>query len=443
MSLALPWDVILEKSSKYVALIDLHSLSTTCQELRSAVLELVSTWPAALQEHFWNWPQRGSNILVFGCHSAHPEVHNFYNLRLNPSPIIRFCFDNIAVDGLNGRLMGNPWSELVQANCPPQGHGRLSSGVCLLDISVFYCGGSMIAGTNENILQDRQIEDRISSVAMLFELETRTWRRLPDMSTAKCESEVCRIGSKVLVMCGREPEVFGGRCTPSRSILCFDWVHERWVTQEEHQIPPFPGEAYAGFAIGQVAEEDVLVAGGNMAGWGEYGETVEHSHQVFLLSLSSLTWTRMANLPIEFEPSTTVSRTTGFVPSKSCDHDSFKFVVYGSENRSWGYRAGVSLPLSMGKWELMPALSNESDNNPHFFADLISKKDSMIAFLNEKGGVLYAPNANELTALPFNAPLPEFTWSQSSPGMMVEQVNGEKITVFLTDASSIVSVRLQ
>jgi len=438
MSLALPWDVILEKSSKYVALIDLRSLSTTCQELRSAVLELVSTWPAALQEHFWNWPQRGSKILVFGCHHGQPG-HNLNNLGLNPSPIIQFGFDNIAVDGLNGRLTGNPWSELVQANCPPQGHGRSSPGVCLLDTGVFYCGGRMIASTNEPILQGHQIECRTSSVAMLFELETRTWRRLPDMPTAKFGAEVFRIGSKVLVMCGEEPCLLGGMCTQSSSILCFDWVHERWMTQEEHQIPPFPGKAFAGFAIGQVAEEDVLVAGGIMC-WD--GDTLEHCHQVFLLSLSSLTWTRMANLPIECEPRSFHSRTTGFVPSNSCDHDSFKFVVYGSENRSWGYRAGVLLPLSMGKWELMPALalSYESDNNPYFFADLISKKGSMIAFLNEKGGVLYAPNANELTAIPVNA---QSTRSQSSPGLMVEKVNGEKITVHLRDASSIVSVRLQ
>ena len=47
-------DGIFERVHTELALIDLRSLFATCQKLRSDVLSLISTWPTAVQEHFWS-----------------------------------------------------------------------------------------------------------------------------------------------------------------------------------------------------------------------------------------------------------------------------------------------------------------------------------------------------------------------------------------------------
>jgi len=472
-------DGIFERVHTELAFIDLRSLFATCQKLRSDVLSLISTWPTAVQEHFWSWPQRGSNILVFGNHHTRPIVpQHVYDDRmpskfLNPSPILRFCFDHVAFDVLTGRLTGNPWSELVQANTPPQGHGRIGPGVCLLDTSVFYCGGRMIADSNEYVCGFNR---NTSSVAMMFELETRMWRRLPDMPTSKSAAGVCRVGNQVLVMCG---ETFRGcRRYPSSSIFLFDLVHERWTEEEEHGIPPFPGSSEADFTILQDKEEEVFVAGGTFKfsepGWGEveyesrYSEDGSHEivtcavREVFHLSLSSRIWTSLPELPIEYHTGRfgeklmdeNKSKANGVVFLKSCgvSHQQigtlcntgtkFKIGMFGHDNSLWQFTEGSNA------WERSRKISlNEFESRQDSMSicnyELIAKEGLMITFLsNDHGGFLYAQNTKKLTALPWK-PSPVQRYWGGSQGMMVEQANGDFFEMELENASSALNVRLK
>lgn len=416
----------------YLSMQDWRSVTSLNHQIRDAIQEwIVHYWPVDIQEHLQRWPPPGRSLLVFGCHYAYSDINSFNSTRLNPSPIIQFCLDNIAFDAISGNLEGNPWKEIISTNIPPMAVGRMDPGVCLANDSgskVFHCGGRMKAKSEIGIINNEDFEYGISTMTMIFDLTTLTWSRLPDMPEGRYNASVSRIGSKILVITGEDyDDGLGGPHPSSRSVLCFDLVQGKWLDKADHRIPDFPGNAYCGSAVGKVSSSALIVAGGEYIRTfhDEFGPLVDSCREVYLLSLSSLSWTRMPDLP-EYRYSMYSNNLRGVVLSKSTSTGGgFRFAVSNGADF-------LQLVEHSEAWETLSTLLHP-DN---VCCSTMVQAGPMTFALGAYGAQLYANNANVWTVFPCRRPP-----MHSPPGcysVTVNRLNGESFYVMMN--SQVVSV---
>eukprot|EP00966_Prymnesium_polylepis_P258711 5975376-Prymnesium_polylepis.1 len=341
-------------------------------------------------------------------------------------------FDSVSYDAINRVLTGKPWSELVTANVPPVGYGRAWPCVCLLDGSqVFYCGGCKTSDSIDNV---ERFDSGTSVITMMLDLQTLMWRQLPDMPEPRYNASVLRVGDCVLVFCGESTDDML-RGSGTRSCLCFDVNQERWLTPDEHGMPDFPGEAYAGIAIGQVSPDDVIFAGGTFESGNDAEIGPRCSHQAFLLHLSSRTWMPLPDLPEGvFEYSQDCSGVVLSRGGSQLQAARFDFAMCGNKE-------SAILHLEEGNsWQILstiPKWEEESNRAPD--GDMAIQFGSLNVVMTLKGGYLYGKSTKSWTRLPAENPSNPYHDSRARQiGFVVDRDGAESFTALLTQSTGVV-----
>jgi hypothetical protein len=403
----------LSECSGHLAMNDLRSLLATNRQIRAHINKWIESWPSEVQEVFRKWPRNDSYIVVFGCHHAYPgdriingeeliRSDSMINgeLILNPSPILKMSMESMAFDAVSELFVGNPWKEIETLNAPPLAIGRMYPNVCKADpegTKVFYCGGRLAAKRGDIHLSSTDgFEKCVSVVTMMFDLKTSTWKRLQDMPQGRENAGICRVGSKIYLIGGEYFDGGGDEPCPAESVICFDLDQERWVPEEELLIPNKPGNAYSGFAVGRISQTDIIVAGGEHISeyHEEYGPLVGCSSEVFILSLSNKSWTRLPDLPAtarDFK-----NKLFASVLATSSHREDEKFALTVSDGRNF-----VKLVEDAEAWEVLPSPLEDglSDNG-----SVMVQNCQQSILLSNYGGHVYSEQSNVWVRLPGQQP---------------------------------------
>jgi len=294
----------------YLPVVDWYSLSCVSKSCHRSVLRQMPEETLAFVKDLKGAETK--RLLVFGVHNTHKEKRSeqedLFRIFRNPAPVIQFSFDALWYNASEHKLSGRPWSELSATYSSPISLGRVGASVCATDESghtIFYCGGRYVARNREQRwVWENAMDDKVSSTAALFDVDTASWHSMPPMPEARYGAGICRVGKRIFIIGGRldrdwSEEEFEEDVV-SRSLLCFDCVKQEWLDRE---IPDYPGSAYAGFSVVALDKATMLVVGGEtITEYPQYGPFVEISCQVFTLDIPSATWTRLPDLPESVAP---------------------------------------------------------------------------------------------------------------------------------------------
>ena len=338
--------------SPYLSFGDWRNLHKSNKVLKLLVSSLTATWPEEIRELNKTWCQ-GSGEALFTSSiaiSRHPTID--CDVR-HPAPMIQLHVDSLSYDADRGKLIGQPWSEVVVKNQEPKGLGRLGRHMCFANdakTKIFFCGGKLVApeGQANNTWIDllslfdeytgRNSDHHEPLATGLFDLETGTWTELPSFPMRGEIDGIFRIGAKVYIV----PDTRVNGALGEDPIFCIDLEHkrrERWLNGVV-----FPGEAQNDYNLTVVNDTTVIVSGG----WyysRHLGPTTRNaSREVHSLDMTSGIWTRLPDLPEDpFGGS--------FFGSHSCRlHDGTMLFM---AKESW---ATLSLD---GEWELNPNLKGK------------------------------------------------------------------------------------
>lgn len=429
------YDWFLGEISGHVALREWRIICCVSRRSHAAVTDFISLWPASVQEHYQKWPGCASSVLVFGCHHSHPLESTLGSLRINPSPIVSLSFDNICFDSQKEELFADSWRELVSANDPPTNMGRMLPGVCLVEFrgnaGIFYCGGSKAARHENDPIDNSDLDSRVSDVTAVFDLTTLSWHRMPDMPEGRENASVCTSGSKVFVFNG-EIDFFG---RASQSVLCFDLTEERWLRQEEHGIPSFPGAAYGGCAIGSSpCGSVVLLASGKYEYeyHPELGPLIESSREVYSLSLTSLEWSRKPDLPANVSIGSSDGSTNGAMWRVAKDDENkYRFAMSDGENF-------LTIDEDSDSWEVLPSPCPQDTIRPWPSCSIVQGWSLTVALV-PGGARIYSESEMVWTSLRAQTACQDELFLKSWD-VLVKRPNGTSFKVMFTGQETAVAV---
>lgn len=330
--------------SPYLSFGDMRSLSMSNKTAKCIVSSVTSAWPEEIKELVRTWCTEQSGCpLVVGIPYHCIRIHEGVVQHRRSAPIIQFQLDCLSYDTKTGKLRGEPWSEVIANNQQPKNLGRGS--FCFANdakTQIFVCGGESLAGDDDIILcggerysrnkrsddnedwwpLDRADSDMVeTTVAALFDLETRLWTELRSNEFASIEdSEIFRVGKKIFHISGDDG-----------LIPYFDLETMEWELFFDGYCK-YPGEGHRNLETIVVDDNTVVV----LAGCDENAET---SSEVYSLNMTTGVWTQLPDLPETF------IREMGRLDLYSKDN-----TVFITNGVSW---AKLSLG---GEWELNPDL---------------------------------------------------------------------------------------
>ena len=243
-------------------------------------------------------------------------------------------------------IRGDPWNELAVRNSQPLGMGTLDVSWCPIDESgtkIFACGGRMSCkSTSREWVQARGGYNSATSrcnKAGILDIETGLWEELPDMPITPHEASICRLGTKIYVICG-----FGGH------VLCFDIAQRKWVPSG---CPNAPDPLISDMFASKLNEDTIILTPGGktksiqmeIVGDGGGLQTLGPSQLVLTLNVSSGQWTRLPNLPESM-----------CATERSCQG------LLVDSNYVFIRREKWARLLLNGTWDVMPDLSGKGVN---------------------------------------------------------------------------------
>jgi hypothetical protein len=409
---------------RYLPLGAFRVLAYTNRKCKQKIHEWVISWPRSDQQHFQNWSSQvhWSNVLVFGVHSAHPSRHDIM-LYKNPMPILRFSLDNLAYDSTSGNFIGRPWSVLITATDYPLSLGRLHPCVCAADRlggKIFYCGGRIMTESNDSLVSQADLIATVSNVTAIFDVQRLSWRRLPDMPEGRYNAGVFRVGHRIFVLGGEADADHPPQCI----LQCFDLELEEWL--DETDLPPYPGRAFAGFAVGAVDQTTIIVAGGGASKQFhfEIGPIMDATFEVFALDVENCSWSRLPDLPRQVGAWPCFAR--GVVLSSNEDGGAHKFIVSNG-------RECYCLSEGAEHWI---ELSNLVDGSAT--GCVLAQAGLLALAIDSKGGQVLATDANVWKRLPEPESFAEdwedpHTFVMSDVGVLsIPNGNGGSFAAYLT-----------
>ena len=325
--------------SPFLSFGDLRDLSKSNKVAKAIVQSLTASWPNEIRELNRTWCKKpGESLIIMGNHKCCTRIHEGVVQLRHPTPMIKFQVDTLSYDTEIRKLRGQPWSEVIPKNQPPNDLGRQGCYICYANdakTQIFVCGGECSAPKvkDKSILtwfDETAFSLFISKATGLFDLETGHWTELPPTPDFFPGSGgIFRIGAKVyIIICG-EP------------ILRFDLEHRRWESWLNNScICPLN----EGMEVVVINENKVIVAGG-ISEDNEAHRRNEESREVYSLNMVSGMWTRLPDLPAVFASRPSVEKTF------SCCLNDDTLCIMNSE--SWA-------TLSHGgEWQMNPDLEGE------------------------------------------------------------------------------------